>query len=609
VLQRPSDLPTDPGVYRFWDEAGRVIYVGKAKNLRSRLSQYFADSPDIHPRTQSMLGVATRVDFVTVTTEAEALILEYSWIKEFDPRFNVKYRDDKSYPYVAISTSDEFPRVYVTREHHRRGTKYFGPFAQAWAIRDTLDHLQWVIPVRTCRDGVFARAKHSGRPCLLGYIDKCSAPCVGRIEKDAYDNLVQQFISFLNGDSDSFLHRLRLQMTQAAAAEEFEEAARIRDRLDALQSVLTQNVVSLSPGTDADVIGIIDETLEMGVQIFHVRNGRVLGERSFILEKDEDLDTAEYVDRVLQHVYSMPDVHIPQEVLLSQMPASLQIWRELLSDARGSKVDVRVPTRGAKRQLMEIVCGNAQMSLDRHQLSRAKDLNTRSLALRQLQEVLNLPEAPLRIECIDISTIQGQHTVGSLVVFEDGMPRTSDYRNYIIQGKTDDLHAVAEVVHRRFRTQGDSDKQVKRSQYPPSLLIIDGGLPQVQAATQALMDVGVTDIAVIGLAKRMEEVWTPDGSPIILSRTSEGLFLLQRIRDEAHRRAITFHRKRRGKAMTASILDGVPGLGSARAKAIVRWFGSVRRLKEASVEEISQVPGIGPVLAERIKAHIEAQEK
>jgi excinuclease ABC subunit C len=551
-----------------------------------------------------MVLAASSLDFVTVTTEAEALILEYSWIKEFDPKFNVKYRDDKSYPYVAITTSDEYPRVYVTREHHRRGTRYFGPFAQAWAIRDTLDQLQWVIPIRTCRDGVFARAKQSGRPCLLGYIDKCSAPCVERIEKDAYRTLVDQFIAFLSGDTGNFLSELRQGMVNAAAAEEFEEAARLRDRLEALENVLTKNVVSLNPGTDADVIAMIDESLEMGVQVFHVRNGRILGERSFVIEKDEALEVNEFVDRVLQHLYSISGVHIPHEVLVSHQPASQGIWRELLSEARGSQVDIRIPTRGPKRQLMEIVSTNARESLKRHQLSRAKDLNTRSLALRQLQEALELPDAPLRIECIDISTIQGTHTVGALVVFEDGMPRTSDYRNYIIQGKTDDVHAIAEVVERRFRPKGESDKHVHRSQYPPSLLVVDGGLPQVQAATQALMDLGITDVAVIGLAKRMEEVWLSDGSPIILSRTSEGLFLLQRIRDEAHRRAITFHRKRRGSAMTISALDGVPGLGPTRAKVVLRSFGSVKRLKAASVDEIAQVPGIGHVLAERIKAHL-----
>ena len=604
MLQRPTDIPTDPGVYRFWDDQGRVIYVGKAKNLRSRVGHYFADSTALHPRTQSMVLAASSLDFVTVTTEAEALILEYSWIKEFDPKFNVKYRDDKSYPYVAITTSDEYPRVYVTREHHRRGTRYFGPFAQAWAIRDTLDQLQWVIPIRTCRDGVFARAKQSGRPCLLGYIDKCSAPCVERIEKDAYRTLVDQFIAFLSGDTGNFLSELRQGMVNAAAAEEFEEAARLRDRLEALENVLTKNVVSLNPGTDADVIAMIDESLEMGVQVFHVRNGRILGERSFVIEKDEALEVNEFVDRVLQHLYSISGVHIPHEVLVSHQPASQGIWRELLSEARGSQVDIRIPTRGPKRQLMEIVSTNARESLKRHQLSRAKDLNTRSLALRQLQEALELPDAPLRIECIDISTIQGTHTVGALVVFEDGMPRTSDYRNYIIQGKTDDVHAIAEVVERRFRPKGESDKHVHRSQYPPSLLVVDGGLPQVQAATQALMDLGITDVAVIGLAKRMEEVWLSDGSPIILSRTSEGLFLLQRIRDEAHRRAITFHRKRRGSAMTISALDGVPGLGPTRAKVVLRSFGSVKRLKAASVDEIAQVPGIGHVLAERIKAHL-----
>jgi excinuclease ABC subunit C len=609
VLERPSDIPAQPGVYRFRDGNGRVLYVGKAKSLRSRIAQYFADPSTLHPRTASLVQTATTVDFVTVQTEVEALTLEYSWIKEYDPRFNVKYRDDKSYPYVAITLGDEYPRVYVTREQRRKSTKYFGPYAHAWAIRGTIDELLWVFPIRSCRDGVFKRAAQTGRPCLLGYIGKCTAPCVGRIDDDAYGQLVEQFMAFLSGETGDLLGSLHQQMQQAAKDEQFEDAARFRDRIGALERSLTPNVVALDLGTEADLVAVFDQPLEMGVQVFHVRNGRVVGERAFVLEKDEDLTAREYMDRVLQHLYAMADISIPREVLVSQLPASLDSWVTLLSEVRGSAVDVRIPMRGTKRQLMEIVQQNAQASLERHQQSRARDLNTRSLALQQLQEALELPEAPLRIECIDISTIQGEHTVGSLVVFEDGMPRPADYRNFIIKGKTDDLSAIAEVIERRFRTTADGAGDMPRSSYPPGLLLIDGGRPQVQAASRALADLGLSSLPVAGLAKRLEEVWRDDDAPIIMSRTSEGLYLLQRVRDEAHRRAIGFHRKRRSAAVKQTALDTIPGLGKDRAKRLLRHFGSVKRLRTATVTEMCEVPGVGLVLAERIRAQLNPTEE
>lgn len=605
-MERPPDIPTSPGVYRFSDEAGRVIYVGKAKNLRSRITSYFGAPGQLHARTLSMLNAAHAVDWVVVATEVEALTLEYAWIKEHDPRFNVKYRDDKSYPFVAVTVGEEYPRVGVTRESQRKGTKYFGPYAHAWAIRDTIDALQWVYPIRSCRNGVFRRAQQSGRPCLLGYIGKCSAPCVGRIAPEDYRALVEEFCAFLEGDPRPFVRDLEQQMAEAAADERFEEAARVRDRLDALRQALAQNVVELDTSTNADVIALVEEELEIGVQIFHVRHGRIQGERAFILEKDEPLSSGGYADRTLQHIYGSGELDTPREVLINVQPASKDAWTALLGERRGSQVDLRVPTRGDKRRLMDIVRANAQETLHRHQSSRARDLTTRSAALQELQEALDLPESPLRIECIDISTLQGTNTVGSLVVFEDALPRKQDYRSYIIRGATDDLSSIGEVVRRRFRPDGNEDTAVERSKYPPGLLVIDGARAQVQAATEALMECGITDVPVIGLAKRLEEVWRLDPNPVILSRKSEALYLLQRVRDEAHRRAIGHHRKRKRASVRRSALDGIPGLGAQRSQALIKHFGSVKRLTQASVAEIAEVPGIGPKMAERIVQNLRA---
>jgi excinuclease ABC subunit C len=595
-LERPSGIPTEPGVYRFRDSSGTVIYVGKAINLRSRISSYFAGSLAV--RTAAMMSVAAQVDWVVVRNEAEALILEYSWIKEFDPRFNVKYRDDKSYPYVAVTLNEDFPRFGITRENHRKGVRYFGPYAHVWAIRETVDQLQWVFPIRSCRDGVYRRAKKTGRPCLLGYIDKCSAPCVDRITASDYRTLVDQFCNFLAGGSQQVLTNLSDAMHEAAAAEKYEDAARLRDRIDALRQALERNVVALGDGVEADVIAMVDDTLEMGVQVFHVRDGMVIGERGFVVEKDEDHDLPGYADRVLQHIYAESTLDIPREVLVSTEPSTASAWEEILSERRGSMVDVRVPQRGSKATLMGLVMNNARETLLRHQRDRSRDLNTRSAALRELQDALDLPESPLRIECIDISTLQGKDTVGALVVFEDALPRKKDYRSYIVDQGADDVSAIREVVSRRFRSvQADSP-------YRPGLLVVDGGLPQVRAAAAALDDVGAGDIPVIGLAKRLEEIWRPTGDPVILSRRSEALYLLQRIRDEAHRRAIGLHRGRRANSTIASALDDIPGLGPQRARTLLRRFGSVKRLREAPVEQLAEVPGVGPVLAERIHQHL-----
>lgn len=604
----PGQIPTDPGVYRFRDESGRVIYVGKASSLRARLSSYFADPATLHPRTRSMVTTAASVDWVVVANEVEALALEYSWIKEHDPRFNVKFRDDKSYPYLAVSMKDEFPRAAVVRGAKRSGVRYFGPYAHAWAIRETVELLTRVFPIRTCRDGVFKRAAQVGRPCLLGYIDRCSAPCVGRIEPEAYAKVVDDFCSFVNGQSDGFVRQLESQMFEAAERTDYEEAARLRDRIGALTRALERNTVVFDDTTDADVIATAEDDLQMGVQVFHVRQGRIRGERGFVLEKAEELPPSGYVERVLQHLYA--DDAVPaKEVLVPVLPDDPEAWTQWLGERRGAKVDLRIPQRGDKRALLATAATNAQNVLNLHTSRRSSDLTTRGVALRELQDYLGLSEPPLRIECIDISTLQGTDTVASLVVFEDGLPRKADYRTFAIRTPgADDTAAMHEVVSRRFREpddQADVEAARRRFAYAPALLVVDGGQPQVRAAQDALMSVGMNHLPVVGLAKRLEEVWVPDEpEPVILPRTSEALYLLQRVRDEAHRTAITFHRKKRGKRSTASALDSVPGLGPAKAKALLGHFGSVRAIAAASVQDLCAVPGVGPALAGSIRAVI-----
>jgi excinuclease ABC subunit C len=632
----PGTIPTNPGVYRFRDARGQVIYVGKARNLRSRLTSYFQDPTGLHPRTASMVATAADVDWVVVGNEVEALTLEYAWIKEYDPRFNVKFRDDKTYPYLAVTMGDEFPRVSVVREAKRKGTRYFGPYAHAWAIRSTVDELLKVFPIRSCRDGVFRRAQGIGRPCLLGYIDKCSAPCVGRVSPEEHRAIVDDFCTFMAGQSDRFIRDLERQMHAASAAQSYEEAGRLRDRVGALRRALERNAVVFADSTDADVVAMVEDPLEAAVQVFHVRGGRIRGERGFVLEKSEDLSSAGYLERVLQRVYDdQIDLDVPRELLVSCEPESGPAWAAWLSARRGSKVDVRVPQRGDKRSLMDTAILNATQSLAQHKLKRSSDITTRSKALQELQEALGLPDAPLRIECIDISTLQGQDTVASLVVFEDGLPKKRDYRSFIIRTVTaDDTGAVAEVVQRRFARRDDQAEGgaivavlaslqlpepgegigVKRERrtfaYAPGLLVIDGGQPQVRAAHDALIAAGVTDVPVVGLAKRLEEVWVPDDpDPVILPRSSEGLYLLQRIRDEAHRTAIGLHRRRRGKRATTSALDDIPGLGPKRAQALLRHFGSTRKITMATVEDLVAVEGIGPALAATIHTVLNPREE
>jgi excinuclease ABC subunit C len=631
----PGSIPESPGVYRFRDERGRVIYVGKAKNLRSRLNSYFADFAGLHPRTQSMLRSAAGVDWTVVATEVEALQLEYSWIKEFDPRFNVRYRDDKSYPYLAVTMNEEYPRVMVMRGAKRRGVRYFGPYSHAWAIRDTVDTLLRVFPVRTCSAGVFKRAGQIGRPCLLGYIDKCSAPCVGQVDAATHRYLAEEFCDFMAGQTGKFTRRLEAEMRRAADAEEYERAARLRDDIQALQRALEKQAVVLGDGTDCDVIALAEDQLEAAVQVFYVRGGRVRGQRGWVVDKVEEITPGELVEQFLGQVYGDDPVsgagaegggRVPREVLVPVLPPGAAAVEEWLAARRGGRVSLRVPQRGDKKALLETVARNAAEALALHKTKRASDLTTRSRALHEIQEALGLDEAPLRIECYDVSNLQGTHVVASMIVFEDGLARKSEYRRFSIRGAdgTDDVASIHEVISRRFRryleereATGELDVLGDRAEdepggvvvvrrkfaYPPNLVVIDGGPAQVAAAARALDELGIDDVAVCGLAKRLEEVWLPgEDSPVIMPRTSEGLYLLQRVRDEAHRFAITYHRKKRSAALTTSELDAVPGLGPARKATLLRHFGSVRRIAGASVAEIACLPGIGPRIAETVSA-------
>jgi len=590
----------NPGVYRFRDPEGRVVYVGKANNLRSRLNSYFQDFSSLHSRTQKMLTTADSVDWLTVGNEVEALVLEYSWIKEYSPRFNVRFRDDKTYPYLAVTVGEEYPRVAVVREAKRKGTRYFGPYTQVWAIKATLEELIRVFPVRSCRNGVFKQARSSGRPCLLGYIDKCSAPCVGRISVEEYRELVNQMMRFLGGQTREFVDQIVDQMKIAAEKEDYEAAAKWRDRLLALEKVLERNSVVFEDSTDADLLAFTFDELHVGVQIIHVRVGRITGERFFVVERTEELDEPGYVERILTRVYSdIATDGIPKEVLLSQLPSNETTLTQWLTAERGSKVDLRIPQRGDKRALMGTAAENCERSLTKSRLEKSADITVRTQALNDLQEVLELPDPPLRIECIDISTLGGAETVGSLIVFEDGLPKKSDYRKFIIKGeRKDDLASVYEVVSRRFKESLDPEQS--RFAYRPSLLVIDGAAGQVKAAATALRDCGV-NIPVVGLAKRLEEVWVVgQNDPIIFPRNSHALHLLQRVRDEAHRAAIGHHRKRRNATTLTSALDGIPGVGPVMIKSLLSTFGSVKNIRAASAVELSNAAGVGSKKADVI---------
>lgn len=653
---KPGQIPDSPGVYRFRDEHRRVIYVGKAKSLRQRLANYFQDLAGLHPRTRTMVTTAASVEWTVVSTEVEALQLEYSWIKEYDPRFNVKYRDDKSYPYLAVTMNEEFPRVQVMRGHKKKSVRYFGPYAHAWAIRDTVDLLLRVFPVRTCSAGVFKNARRTGRPCLLGYIGKCSAPCVDRVSAEEHRELAEEFCDFMTGRTATYLRRLEKQMMEAAEEMEYERAARLRDDIEALKKAMEKNAVVLADATDADLIAVAEDELEAAVQIFHVRGGRVRGQRGWVTDKVEEITTGALVEHALQQLYGEETGDaVPKEVLVPALPDPVEPVQEWLTGRRGSNVSLRIPQRGDKRALMETVERNAQQALVLHKTKRASDLTTRSRALEEIADALDLDSAPLRIECYDISHLQGDDVVASMVVFEDGLQRKSEYRRFQIKGfeGQDDVRSMHEVITRRFRrylaekertgewsdgentlapsdsegpltssdsltdtasdplvgttsaplTNGlkDDEGRPKRFAYPPQLVVVDGGQPQVAAAQRALDELGIDDIAVCGLAKRLEEVWLPgDDDPVVLPRTSEGLYLLQRVRDEAHRFAITYQRTKRAKRFRSSPLDDVPGLGETRKQALIKHFGSVKKLRSATIDQICEVPGIGRKTAETI---------
>nr|WP_218842784.1 excinuclease ABC subunit UvrC [Nocardioides marinus] len=624
----PGSIPTQPGVYRFRDAQRRVIYVGKAKNLRARLSSYFQDIANLHQRTASMVTTAASVEWTVVGTEVEALQLEYSWIKEYDPRFNVKYRDDKSYPWLAVTLGEEFPRVMVGRGAKRKGTRYFGPYSHAWAIRETVDILLRVFPMRSCSNGVFKRSAQVGRPCLLGYIDKCSAPCVGQVSPEEHREIVEDFCDFMGGQTKPFIRRIEKEMYAASEALDFEKAARLRDDLGAMQRALEKQAVVLGDGADADVVALAEDPLEVAVQVFYVRGGRIRGQRGWVADRMDEGETPELVENFLLQLYAGDADSIPREVLVPALPPDVETLEELLSDLRGSRVRIRVPQRGDKRALAETVAKNAAQSLALHKTKRASDLTTRNRALEEIQQALELDDVPLRIECYDVSNLQGTEVVASMVVFEDGLPRKGEYRKFVIKGVDgqNDVASMHEVITRRFRRLLDEqarselkpgteesgpmlvDPETGRPRkfaYAPGLVVVDGGPPQVAAAQRALDELGIDDVPVCGLAKRLEEVWLPsEEDPVILARSSEGLYLLQRIRDEAHRFAIAHHRNRRSKSMVESVLDDVPGLGEVRRRTLLKHFGSLKKLREAEVEQIAQVPGIGVRTAESIKAAV-----
>lgn len=669
----PGTIPTDPGVYKFRDDQRRVIYVGKANNLRQRLGNYFQDVTQLHPRTRQMVFAASSVEWTVVASEVEALQLEYTWIKRFDPRYNVKYRDDKTYPMLAVSTGERFPRAYFYRGPRRKGVRYFGPYSHAWAVRETLDSLIRVFPMRSCSKGVFNRHESLGRPCLLGYIGKCAAPCVGRVSEDEHREIVDGFVSFLAGNTDKVVRSLKREMQEASDALDFERAVKLRDDLGAINKVMEQQAVVLGDATDADFIAFASDELEAAAQIFHVRGGRIRGQRGWVVEKAGDQASSEPVEEgqpdpalpalmqnfliqfysdaverekveeaeenarverrgVDQYSHAGPRKAnvLPREILLQAQPAEGAEVTALLSELRGGPVDLRVPQRGDKRALMDTVARNAKESLRQHKLKRVGDLTARSAALQDIQEALGMEQSPLRIECTDISHIQGTDVVASLVVFEDGLPKKSDYRRYRIKeaagdGHSDDVASIAEITRRRFKryhedklanpeeddTVFDDENVIeestdnKRFAYPPQLFIVDGGAPQVNAAQAVLDELGIVDVPLVGLAKRLEEIWVPgDDEPVILPRNSQALYLLQQIRDEAHRFAISYHRQQRSKRMRRSELDDVPGLGPTRRSDLVKHFGSVKKLKQASVEEIGEVKGFGKKLAQQVHDHL-----
>lgn len=630
---RPGEIPTDPGVYRFRDAQGRVLYVGKAKNLRQRLSNYFAPLRTLHERTRRMVTTAASVEWTVVPTDVDSLQLEYMWIKEFDPPFNVRYKDDKSYPFMAITLADEAPRVIVTRNRRIPGAKYFGPYPKVWTVHDTIDQMIKVFPIRTCSDASYRKAMATGRPCFPGQIGKCGGPCSMTVTIAEHRAMVDDFIAFMEGGDERFTRDLTRRMHEASAAMDYESAAKYRDRLASIDAVLGRSALVLPQDEDADLFGVAEDELSAAIQHFVIRGGRVRGVRASTLDKEIDISGADLVDQILQRAYGEASGdQIPRRVLVPSLPDDAAELEEWLRERRGRKVEIAVAQRGQRAELMRTATLNAQQALIRHKTRRSSDYTTRTQALTDLQEALGLDEAPLRIECYDISHLGGTNVVASMVVFEDGLPRKDQYRSFNIVETTDDTDSIYQVLRRRLahidapeehkeappvgalhqaQELGEelvvTERRRPRFAYPPQLLIVDGGKPQVEAAARALRDAGRSDIALCGIAKRLEELWLPgDEYPVILPRTSEALYLVQRLRDEAHRFAITHQRKRR-KRDIASILGEVPGLGAARIKSLLRHFGSVAALRRASAAEIQEVQGIGPALAEAIRVHLASE--
>jgi len=608
-------VPDAPGSYQFRDAEGRVLYVGKAKSLRNRLGSYFGRRETMANRTAQMLDEATTVEWIQVANELEALMLEFNLIQEHRPRFNVDLKDDKSYPFLAVTVGDEWPRPMVTRGKRRRGVKYFGPYGHAGAIRETLDLLLRTFPARTCTDSKFATHQRMGKPCLLFHIEKCSGPCVGEVTREDYDGIVKALLRFLDGDTDEVVDRLKREMAEASADLEFEAAARLRDRLASVQKVLEKQTMVAARDEDLDVIGLAGDDLEAAAQVFYVRRGRVVGRKGFVVDRADDLDSGQLVAEVVAaHYRSDPPRGIPREVLVPHEPEGGALLAEWLAAERGTPVTIRVPKRGDRRSLLETVTRNAEEEFVRHRLKRAADHNTRARALSELQEALGLPEAPLRIECYDMSHLQGTDYVGSMVVMEDGLPRTSEYRRFKIRqvDGNDDYAAMAEVLTRRLTAFLEEqalpvEERPGRFSYPPQLLLVDGGKGQLGVAERVVAELGLADrIPVASLAKQLEEVFRPGSSePVKLERGSEGLYLLQRIRDESHRFAIDYHRRLRSKRMTGSVLDGIPGLGPTRRKRLVAAFGGVRAVQRAPLEDLVALSWLPDAVGEAVfaKAH------
>lgn len=619
---RPGEIPTDPGVYRFRDADGRVLYVGKAKNLRQRLSNYFAPLRTLHERTRRMVTTAASVEWTVVSTDVDSLQLEYMWIKEFDPPFNVRYKDDKSYPFMAVTLGDEAPRVLVTRNRKIPGARYFGPYPKVWAVHETIDLMIKAFPIRTCSDASYKRAMQTGRPCFPGQIGKCGGPCSMTVTIEEHRAMVNDFVAFMAGGDERFTRDLRKRMLDASAAMDYEAAAKYRDKLAAIEAVLGKSALVLASDEDADLFGIAEDELAAAVQHFVIRGGRVRGVRAMTIEKEIDISGADLVDQVLQRAYG-DAADVPRRILVPALPDDAPEMEEWLRERRGRKVEISVAQRGQRADLMRTATLNAQQALIRHKTRRTSDYVARTQALTDLQDALGMDEAPLRIECFDISHLGGTNVVASMVVFEDGLPRKDQYRSFGIAETTDDTDSMYQVLRRRLayldrpepvvvsdpllggaEGEGESARRKPRFAYRPQLLLVDGGKPQVEAAARALRDSGHPEISVCGIAKRLEEVWLPgEDFPVILPRTSEALYLLQRLRDEAHRFAIVHQRKKRRNDIN-TVLAEVPGLGAARIKVLLKHFGSVTALRAAEPGQIEQVQGIGPVLAQNIHTHL-----